>query len=167
MEEMALMAEVLFQQWQRAVIGGIIVACAVIFLMGILKKFVFQKIHHKLIRKVVLSFTSVVLVFPATAIYFLSDGIDFKWYWWACLFTSILTIIAYWLYENTGLRNLIGLIGERTVGKWFQVFYIAFIGAKETADTKDQLAMSTEQLKDEVKKEIHTKVKEDKDLFGL
>lgn len=167
MKEIAFMAEILLQNWQRAVMGGIIVACSVIFLMGIFKKLIFDKIRNKLVRKVVLSFCSVLLVFPATALYFISDNISFDWYWWACLFASILTIVTYWLYENTGLRNLIGLIGELTVSKWLKVLYVALMDGKNNADTKNQLTMTTEQLKEEVRKEIHTTVKEDKDLYSL
>jgi hypothetical protein len=167
MTNMSIMATTLFQNWHRAVVGGIIVACSVIFLMGILKKFVFNRVQNKLARKVLLSFGSVALTFPITALYFLSDNISFTWYWWGCLFTAILTIVTYWLYENTGLRNVIGIVGELTVNKWVKVLYVAFMAKAENSVLKNQLAMTTEELKVEVRKEIHNTIKEDKDLKGL
>lgn len=167
MIEMSVMAKFLFLNWHRAVLGGIIVACSVIFLMGILKKIVFNRVQHKLARKVLLSFFSVVLVMPITAIYFVTDNISFTWYWWGCLLTAMLTILTYWLYENTGLRNVIGLVGELTVNKWVKVIYVAFMNKMDNAALKNQLAMTTAELKEEVRKEIHNTIKEDKDLKGL
>lgn len=167
MTNVALMAKVLLHNWHRAAMGGIIVACSVIFLMGILKKFVFNRVQNKLARKILLSFCSVVLTFPVTALYFVSDNINFQWYWWGCLLTSILTILTYWLYENTGLRNVIGVIGELTVNKWVRVIYVAFMNKLENTALKNQLAMTTAELKEEVRKEIHNTIKEDKDLKGL
>ena len=167
MTNVTLMVQVLLHNWHRAAMGGIIVACSVIFLMGILKKFVFNRVHNKLARKILLSFCSVVLAFPITALYFVTDNINFNWYWWGCLLTAGLTIITYWLYENTGLRNLIGLIGEITVNKWVKVIYVAFMNKAENTALKNQLAMTTAELKEEVRKEIHNTIKEDKDLKGL
>lgn len=161
------MLKFLFLNWQCALMGGIIVTCSVIFLMGMLKKFVFNRVHNKLARKVLLSFCSVVLVFPATAIYFVSENIPFTLYWWSCLLFAILTIVTYWLYENTGLRNFIGFVGELTVNKWVKVIYAAFMVKEDNTVTKNQLAMTTEELKEEVRKEIHNTIKEDKDLKGL
>lgn len=167
MTNMSIMATTLFHNWHRAVMGGIIVACSVIFLMGILKKFVFNRVRNKLARKVLLSFGSVVLVFPITALYFVSDNISFTWYWWGCLLATVLTICTYWLYENTGLRNVIGMVGELTVNKWVKLLYVAFMAKMDRTATKNQLAMTTVELKEEIRAEIHTKIKEDNDLKGL
>jgi peptidoglycan/LPS O-acetylase OafA/YrhL len=167
MIEMSVMAKFLFLNWHRALMGGIIVTCSVIFLMGILKKFVFNRVQNKLGRKVLLYFCSIVLVFPITALYFLSDGISFTWYWWGCLLSAMLMILTYSLYENTGLRNIIDLIGGLVVNKWLKVFYEAFVSKIESKALKNQLAMTTAELKEEVRKEIHNTIKEDKDLKGL
>lgn len=167
METLAFVFHILMANWQRAITGGIIVACAVIFIMGILKKVVLGKIKNKLLRKVVLAFSSLALTFPATALYFVGDNISFRWYWYACALMCVLTIITYWLYENTGLRDLIALIGQKTVGKYATVLVAALAVAAENNDTKNKLTMTTEQLKDEVKKELKKQVKEDNELKGL
>ena len=167
MIDIATMAKFLFMNWHRAVMGGIIVTCSVIFLMGILKKFIFNKVKNKLARKALLYFCSIVLVFPITALYFVSDNISFTWYWWGCLLSAMLMIVTYSLYENTGLRNIIDLIGGLVVNKWLKVIYEAFMNKAENTELENQLVMSTEQLREEVRKEIHTKFKEDNDLNGL
>lgn len=167
METLSFVFHILMANWQRAITGGIIVACAVIFIMGILKKAVLGKIKNKLLRKVVLAFSSLVLTFPATALYFIGDNISFRWYWYACALTCVLTVIVYWLYENTGLRDLIALIGQKTVGKYAAVLVAAWAVANDNNDTKNKLTMTTEELKDEVKKELKKQVKEDYQLKGL
>lgn len=167
METLTFIFHILMANWQRAITGGIIVACAVIFIMGILKKALLGKITNKLLRKVVLSFASLVLTFPATALYFVGDNISFEWYWYACALTCALTVLVYWLYENTGLRDLIALIGRNTVGKYATVLIAAFTAGKGNDDTKNQLTKTTEELKDEVKKELKKQVKEDYQLKGL
>ena len=167
METISTLFQILMANWQRAITGGIIVACAVIFIMGILKKAWLGKIKNELLRKVVLSFTSVLLTFPVTALYFIGDNISFQWYWYACAPMCALTILVYWLYENTGLRNLIGWIGSKTVGKYATVLIAALAVANEKDDTKNKLTMTTEELKDEVKKELKKQVKEDYQLKGL
>lgn len=167
MIEMSVMAKFLFLNWHRAVMGGIIVTCSVIFLMGIFKKFVFNRVHNKLVRKVLLYFCSIALVFPTTALYFVSDGISFTWYWWGCLLAAMLMIVIYSLYENTCLRDGIDFVGGLVVNKWLKVIYYAFMNKADKTEVKNQLAMTTAELKEEVRKEIHTMVKEDNDLKGL
>lgn len=167
METIAFTFHILMANWQRAITGGIIVACAIIFLMGILKKACLGKIKNKLLRKVVLSFASLVMTFPATAIYFVGDNISFRWYWYACALMCALTILMYWLYENTGLRDLIALIGRNTVGKYAAVLLASYAASHELDTTKNQLTKTTEELKDEVKHELKKQVKEDYELKGL
>lgn len=167
METIELIFRILMEQWQRAATGGIIVACAVIFIMGIVKKAALGKIKNKLLRKVVLSFTSLALTFPVTALYFVGDGISFEWYWYGCALMCVLTIITYWLYENTGLRNLIALIGQNTVGKYITVLLAAVVSAKDDNDTKNKLTMTTDELQHEVKNVLKKQIKEDNQLKGL
>lgn len=157
----------LLANWQQALTGGIILACSIIVLMGILKKLALGKIKNKLLRKVVLSFSSVVLVFPMTALYFISDSISFDYYWVGSALIAVMTVITYWLYENTGCRNLIDLIGNKTLGKWFEAIREAYINKKGNKELENSLAMTTDELKEEIKKEIRNQVKEDNDLLGI
>lgn len=129
LEFLSKYASLLFANWQRALLGGVIVSSTVIVLLGVLKKFLINKISNKLVRKVILAFSSVLLVFPLTALYFLGDEINFDHYWLGSGMNAVLTILVYWLYENTALRDLIHKIAY-TVGNKFAVAF-----AKRITDT--------------------------------
>ena len=138
--------------WYRFLIGGIIVVCAIIVLEGLLKKALLGKIKIKLLRKVILALMSIVLVFPATAIYFVSDKIPFDYYWYGCVVVACLTIITYWLYENTALRDVIAFIGNNTVLKFFIVLINAIKNPNK--DIKTELYATNKQLKKTVKDKL-------------
>lgn len=167
MESVILMLRVLLANWQEAVIGGVILACSVIFLMGLAKKAGIGKIKNKHLKNAILYFGSIVLVFPLTAFYLFVNGINFRWYWWACLLTAGLTTGIYPFYENSGVRAFVHWVGGKTLGKWFGELWIAFKEKRDNTALKTQLAMTTAELKEEVRKEIHSTIKEDKDLKGL
>ena len=172
MDKLIFVIELILANWQRVLTGGVILTSAIIFLVGTLKKVgLFDKIKNKLLRKVVLSFTSIVLVFPATALYFVADGINFDYYWYGCAGAAVATIITYWLYENTALRDGIGFIGEKTVSKWFGVLVSAFASKKSNKETTLELISVTANLqseaREEVVKSIKSAVKEDDDLKNL
>jgi hypothetical protein len=145
----------IFANWERFLIGGVIVVCAIIVLEGLLKKFLIGKIENKLLRKVILSLTSLVLVFPATAIYFVSDNIPFDYYWFGCIVVAVLTIITYWLYENTALRNAIAFIGNKTIVKFATILYNAVTKNEEPKDVRSELYTATQELKKATKKKLN------------
>lgn len=167
MDKFMLILELIVANWQMVLTGGVILTCSIIFLMGILKKIVLGKIANKLLRKVVLSFSSVVLVFPATALYFVGEGINFDYYWYGCTFAAIATVVVYWLYENTGLRDLIDLIGRNTVGKWASVLISSFTKKKSNAETQAELISASAELtatvREEIRREIAANTKTDAD----
>ncbi len=158
---------VLFAHWGQALIGGVILVSAIIVIMGILKKAIIGKIENKLLRKVVLSFTSILLVFPCTAIYFASDKISFDYYWYACALMCVATILTYWLYENTCLRNLISVIGNKVILRYLAVL-LSPLFKDEKQDVKEELASTTETVKTETRKQIKKTVVEiDDDLSDV
>ena len=97
--------------------GGLIVVGVVIFIMGVLKKALINKISHKLARKIILSFLSILLVFPATVISNYAQGLGTDYLWMTYVINAVATIIVYWFYENTGFRSLLELIGRTTLKK--------------------------------------------------
>lgn len=161
----------MISNWQDVLTGGVILTCAIIFLMGILKSAVLGKITNKLVRKIVLAFTSLILVFPSTALYFVTDSINFDYYWYACALVGVATILTYWFYENTGFRNLIHLIGEKTVGKYFAILQAAALSDQSNDVTKAQLITVNSELKQTVKEEVAQELAnhkpKDNDLSGL
>jgi hypothetical protein len=144
----------MISNWQDVLMGGVILTCAIIFVMGILKTVVLGKITNKLVRKIVLAFTSLFLVFPSTALYFVSDNINFDYYWYACALVGVATIVTYWFYENTGFRNLIHLIGQKTVGKYVAIIEAAALSDQSDDVTKAQLITVNTELKQTVKEEV-------------
>lgn len=101
--------------WQDTFVGGAIVVGVVIFLMGLLKTVLFNRITNKLFRKIILSFFSLILVFPVTIGMMWYKGFDMSHIWIFYAINAVATVLIYWLYENTGLRNLLSLIGRNTV----------------------------------------------------
>lgn len=97
--------------------GGLIVVGVVIFIMGVLKTALINKISHKLARKIILSFLSILLVFPATVISNYAQGLGTEFLWVTYAINASATIIVYWFYENTGFRSLLELIGKTTLHK--------------------------------------------------
>lgn len=131
---------VFLQNWQKALVGGIVVVSAVIVIMGALK-FLFNKINNKLLRKSLLAFSSVLLAMPATAIYFVSANISFDYYWIGYAMTAFATIITYWFYENTCLRDLIQKIGTLTIGRLWGML-IEKISGKNAKETYEEAVKS-------------------------
>lgn len=168
-EQFTRVFQLILENWQDALIGGIILVSAIIVIIGALKKFLINKISNKLVRKIVLAFSSVALAFPATAFYFLSAQINFAYYWYGCAFVAIATIIGYWLYENTGLRNGISYIGNNVIAKYASALWTALISKKSNEETKNTLSQTTNNLKSSVTDVLEnssTQI-EDKDLADL
>ena len=76
--------------------------------------------------------------------------------------------MTYWLYENTCLRNLIGLIGTLALRKAFNIVSLAATNDDVNA-VKTELKNASTQLKTTTKQELKkaTTIKVDKDLKGL
>lgn len=161
--------QALLNNWQQAVTGGIIVCCAVIFIMGCLKRLLDKTpiCNCPYLRKAILGFGSLLMTLPMTALYFVADRISFDYYWYGCALMCVGTIVTYWFYENTAFRKLIHAVGERTVGKYWAILLAAYTEHKSNKDTTNQLAMTTAELGEVVKKELKNFSKEDTDLKGL
>ena len=157
--------------WQTVLTGGFIMACAIIFFIGVFKKAVFNKVANKSLRKLILSSMSLILAFPATALYFVIEGIAFEYFWYAYAGVSMLTVITYWLYENYLFRDLIDFIGKKTVGEWFNVLKTSFVNRKSNKETKAELikvnAGLQETVREEVRNELQTTTQSDEDLNDL
>lgn len=150
--------KVAMENWQEALLGGIILTSAIIMMVGILKKFIFSKIQNKLVRKVVTAFSPVILVFPSTALYFLGTNINFDYYWVACGLVEVGTIVTYWLYENTLFRNVIATIGNNTIVKVFNALCKSFI-KNDGKGVDDLIEVTTE-----IKNNAHNVLKENVQL---
>lgn len=139
--------------WQDVTWGCIVVVSAIIFIVGLFKKPLFNKIPNKLVRKVVLSFVSIILVIPATCIMCVADGQGFEYYWAIVLQNSVATIVTYWLYENTLFRNLISYIGKKAVARFGGVIVDCF-HFKNNKKAVKLLQVENDELKEDVMAEL-------------
>ena len=105
----------------------------------------------------------------AAFVYFLANGWNLKYYLLAALALSASCIMTYWLYENTCLRNLIGLVGSMALRKAFGLVVLA-VNTNDIAEIKSEANKVVEELTAQTSKEIKQTVnaiKEDDDLKGL
>lgn len=152
------------RHFSEVCLWGAIMVSAIIVLIGLLKPFIFNKIKNNQLRKATLALSNVVSCFVVTMLKFLVDNHDFENYWVASLSLSVCCIITYWLYENTCLRNLISLIGKKTLAKVWSVVIVA-----ATENDKD-VKTEVEKAKVELKAHASNSIKEytnDKDLKNL
>lgn len=149
--------KMILQNWQNYWLGGILVVFAIVVFEGLLKKYFLDKvIKNKLVRKIILSFLSIALAFPSTAIYLFIEKISFDYYWYGVVTFILLTIITYWVYENTGARNAIHFIGKNTLLKFFTIGYKALID--NTVNVEQEFTNESKKLKKMAKTEL-SKVK--------
>lgn len=94
---------------------GIIAVSIVIFLMGILKQIFFNKIHNKLFRKIILAWGSIVVALPVTAIITYFKEFELSHFWSMYIINCVSTIVMYWFYENTALRDSFSAIGKKAL----------------------------------------------------
>lgn len=151
------------------IVSVVIMVSAIIVAIGILKPIIFNKITNKYVRKAVLAFSNVVGCFIAALIYFLLEDWNLKYYFLASGALSVCCIVTYWLYENTCLRNLIGVVGNIALRKGLSVLNLA-VTNDDVNTVKAEIKNATAQLKTTTKQELKktaTQIKVDKDLKNL
>lgn len=147
----------------------VIMVSAIIVLIGLFKMWLFNRITNKYIRKVALSFSSVIACFGASFIYFLAEGWNLKYYFLASVALSVVCIVTYWFYENTCLRNLIGVVGGLAIRKALGVIKVT-LTEDDVNTVKAEIKNATAQLKTTTKQELKktaSTLKIDKDLKNL
>lgn len=133
--------------WYNYLLAVLIMVSAIIAVMGILKPLVFDKVSLKPLRKALLALTSVAFSFVATAGTFLVESYNFDWYWISSAGVAVCTIVIYWLYENTCLRDLIGKLGNLTIKK------VGGVIVNKLADEKTNVNESLKTVNNELKEE--------------
>lgn len=112
--------------------GGMIAVGVTMFLVGLFKIILGNKIKNKLLRKTILSFLSLVLVAPVTVIYLLTNSVNGMDHFWVIYLSNCsLTIIVYWFYENTQLRELLCLTGKSVITKAISMLFNKFSAIKD------------------------------------
>lgn len=113
-------------------VGGVIIVGVVIALMGILKKLKpIKNIKNNTARKVILAWMSVFLTVGLTVASMYLNELKQDHFWALCVINSAGTILIYWLYENTALRNLFEKIGKSVINKVLHRKPSTLVEAKE------------------------------------
>ncbi len=147
------------------VLTGVTMVSAIIVFIGLMKPLLFDKIQFKPLRKAAIALSCVASCFIATAVTFWAYGIAFSYYLHASAAVFVFTVIVYWFYENTCLRNLLKKIGTIVLSKIYKT-------ASNILSKNDVEAVKAEvkAVKAEIKQELKlgkSKVKTDKELKNL
>ena len=148
---------------------GVIMVSAITVLIGILKPLLFNRIPWKPLRRATLAFANVGLCFATTAVWFAIKNFSFGIYWHSAIAVSVFSIVWYWFYENTCLRDLISTIGKITLRKIAVILAKVFSG-EEINEIKTETKIVVEELKSTAKKELKAatkNIKNDKELKNL
>lgn len=169
LEHLASFWDALKPNFNDFVIEGVIMISAIITILGILKKFLFNKIKNKAVRKFLLSITSLVFVFVGTGAKFIIKSTPFADYLLYAIAYSLGTIVIYWFYESFGIRLGLHEIGKLTLNKLWKLVCKIFkkIFAGEKVDVEKELLSGLDTIKQEVSKEIPTYIKHDNDIEKL
>jgi hypothetical protein len=151
-------ASYFLSDWYNLVIGGLVVVGVIIFLMGMLKSLLINKVKNSLMRKIILSWGSLILTLPATVLSILCNGFAFEHFWCIYAINCVGVILIYWVYENTALRNSLALIGKKVVTK-------IFLNLEETKEAVKSANKDVESLLNNSSKSL-SKYKDD-DLKNL
>lgn len=147
----------------------VMMVSAIIVAIGLLKPVLFDKITNKQVRKVALAFSNVALCFVSALVYFLIEGWNLEYYLVSASALAVCCIITYWFYENTCLRNLIGVVGNIVLRKVASLALVA-VNADDINEIKTEAIKVKNELKAQTKSTLinaTNKIKEDKDLKGL
>ena len=151
---MEFIASYIVPNWQNMLIEGVIVVSLVIFIMGVLKASILNKIKNEIVRKVVLTVTSLALVVPATALSVYLQGLDFSTFWIDYVVNAVLTILGYWAYRNFGCKDLIDWVGK----KFIKSLFVSQSFASAHAETKAYVSKTLESSKTKYKDDDLTEI---------
>lgn len=164
----AILQYLITNKWEYILLGVIMVSAIIVFI-GILKPIAFDRIPYKSLRKACLAITNIAFSFAATAIFYWVNDITFAWYWYGATVIAVGTVITYWLYETTCLRDLIHKIGSMVLKKLWSVLKNIFDKDDVESVKKELLTVQTT-LTTATKNELKSaakNVKHDKELNNL
>lgn len=146
------------ENWQEVAIGAVIICCASIVLVGLVKNFIAKKVQSKNIRKMIYFILSIVFVFAVSAVYFAIESVPFKYYLWSVAGLVPCVIVVYSLYENTLLRDLINYIGKRFLSTIIPSFVKSLKNGDSKEETKEKLQKEIESVKEETQNAIASEI---------
>ena len=145
--------------WQNFLLGGIVIVSAIIVAIGIIKPLITKKFTNAHAKKGILAGLDVVFSFAGTALQFWVTEMPFNHYVVASIMHLVATIVVYWLYENTSLRDVIHTIGSAALSGVRSVVVSNFAKGNTTTTTLNQIKSelyhdTLPELKNKAHKEI-------------
>ncbi len=135
------------------ILTGVIMVSAIIVFIGLLKPLLFDRIKVKALRKAIIALSEIAICFTTVAVAFWVNHFNFHYYLYASAGLFIATVITYWFYENTCLRNLIHKVGSITLGK---IYGIA-VGLLKPRD-KQEIKAEIKKVNTDIKKAVHNEL---------
>lgn len=129
----------ILSNWQTVLTGGIYAVSIVIFVLGCLKPLIKRWVGNSTLRKVIFAWLSVLLNVPATALSFWVEEFPSEHFWTLMVVNTIGTILVYFVYENTALRNALHWFGK----KLLTILFTQFVSPTQT---KKELKKEVEEL---------------------
>lgn len=151
------------------IMTGVIMVSAIIVFIGLLKPLLFDRIKVKAFRKAAIALSEIVVCLATVAVAFWVNHFNFHYYLYASAGLFIATVVTYWFYENTCLRNLIHKVGSIALAKIFGITE-GLLKPKTNAQIKSEIKMVHTDIKRAVRNELAPTVKKpthDKDLNNL
>lgn len=162
MEKIMDFAQHLANNWQDVIIAGVIVCCVNVFLTGVFKNLVGNRVTNARARKVLLFSFSILLLAPVVFAYLMIAGENLRYFVGCYLAVIPAEIVFYAFYENSLLRDFVNFVAKKFIGKIAPVV-LEGMEKKEPIEKKAEIALST------VKEDVTNKIKRsvDSDLENL
>lgn len=140
MKDWILMAtDYILSNWQTVLTGGIYAVSIVIFVLGCLKPLIKRWVGNSTLRKVIFAWLSVLLNIPATALSFWVEGLPSEQFWTLMAVNTIGTILVYFVYENSALRDGLHWFGKKLLTILFTQFVSPTQAKKELKKEVEEL----------------------------
>lgn len=107
--------EYILSNWQTLLIGGVYAVSMVIFVLGCLKPLIKRWVKNTTLCKVIFAWLSIALNIPATAVSVWIEELPSDHFWTFVVMNAISTVLVYFVYENTALRNALHWFGKKTI----------------------------------------------------
>lgn len=141
--------------WRELAVSGAVMVSLIIAVIGFIKPWI-KRIPNEELRKSTLAFSSVLLSFVATAVYFGIIRPDTNWdfYWIASLITSAACILTYWLYEyipfvRAGVHKLLHFV----INKAAHILNM-IVDGKNSKEINSEIKKAKNELEETLKNEV-------------
>lgn len=129
----------ILSNWQTVLMGGACAVSIVVFVLGCIKPLIKRWVGNSTLRKVIFAWLSVLFNIPATAVSLWIEGFPQEHFWTLMVINTIGTILVYFVYENTALRNGLHWLGKKIITILFSQYVSPAQAKKEVHNEVENL----------------------------